>query len=146
MLFRSLALSSVAAAAEFVEREPNNRAGVYARHRIWGFENLLGRTMWEFTGDPDEPRFLIVAEAGHERRTPDPPRLVPPSEVEEELRERLILYGLLAEPESGEIVGVAIALQARDKDAALELVRDETQGFAVFPDVEVHDWEFGGRR
>jgi uncharacterized protein YciI len=42
-----LGLPSVDAAHEFVAREPNNRAGVYAEHSVWRFENLLGRTMWE---------------------------------------------------------------------------------------------------
>jgi uncharacterized protein YciI len=141
-----LGLSSVAAATEFVEREPNNRAGVYARHRIWAFENLLGRTMWEFTGDADEPCFLIFAQVGHDRSMPVPPCPVPPSGLGEGLRERLIVYGALAEPESGETVGVAVALQARDKDAALALLRDEAPGLEAFPSFEVHDWEFGGRR
>jgi YCII-related domain len=45
-----LGLPSVDAAHEFVAREPNNRAGVYADHFIWRFENLLGRTMWELSG------------------------------------------------------------------------------------------------
>jgi uncharacterized protein YciI len=141
-----LGLSSVAAATEFVEREPNNRAGVYAGHRIWSFQNLLGRTMWEFTGDADEPRFLILAEIGHDRKTSVLSRTVPPSELAEELRDRLIVYGTLADPESGEKVGVAIALQARDGGAALALLRVEAPGFDAFSCVEVHDWEFGGRR
>ena len=54
-------LPSVDAAHEFVAREPNNRAGVYAEHSIWRFENLLGRTMWEFRGASDEPKFMIIA-------------------------------------------------------------------------------------
>jgi len=141
-----LGLSSVAAANEFVEREPINRAGVYARHRIWTFENLLGRTMWEFTGDADEPRFLIVAQVGRDRGTIGPPHPVPPSELGEELREQLIVYGTLAEPESGAAVGVALALQARDKDSAMALLRVEAPWLEGFPRVEVHDWEFGGRR
>ena len=141
-----LGLSNAAAATEFVEREPNNRAGVYARHRIWTFENLLGRTMWEFTREADEPFFLIVAQLGRDRRTPVPPRATQPSELGEELRERLIVYGTLAEPESGEKIGVAIALQARDMDAALALLRDDAPVVDVLPRIEVHDWEFGGRR
>src|SRR5262245_21563767 len=63
-----LGLPSVAAATQFVEDEPNNRAGVYAEHRTWAFENLLGRTMWEFTGTPDEPRFLVIALATRDER------------------------------------------------------------------------------
>ena len=55
-----LALPSVDAAREFVALEPNNRAGVYEEHLVWRFENLLGRSMWEFSGQPAEPRFLII--------------------------------------------------------------------------------------
>jgi hypothetical protein len=55
-----LGLPSVDAAREFVAREPNNRAGAHADHFIWRFENLLGRTMWEFSGVADEPRFLVI--------------------------------------------------------------------------------------
>ena len=130
-----LGLPSVAAAREFVEREPNNRAGVYAEHRIWAFDNLLGRTMWEFTLEPDEPLFLVIA---HSAR-PSPPALGV------ELRDRLILYGTLAEPESGEMIGVAAALQAPGKDEAEALVRNGVTGLDAFPSIEVHDWEFGGR-
>ena len=49
-----LALPSVAAAREFVVLEPNNRAGLYSEHFIWRFENLLGRSMWEFSGQVAE--------------------------------------------------------------------------------------------
>jgi uncharacterized protein len=141
-----LALPSVAAANEFVEREPNNRAGVYADHRILGFENLLGRTMWEFTGEPDEPRFLVVAHSGHDQSEPVPWRPVRPVALGVELRERLIVYGALTEPESGETVGVAFALQAPDRHAAMALLRAGAPGLDAFRAVELHDWEFGGRR
>jgi uncharacterized protein len=125
-----LGLPSVAAATAFVEHEPNNRAGVYAEHRIWAFENLLGRTMWEFTRGADEPRFLVIAR-------PAPP--VPSASLGAELRERLILYGTLAEPDSGDVIGVALALQAPSREAVVQLLD-------AFPSIEVHDWEFGGRR
>src|SRR3954451_2105030 len=55
-----LVLPSVDAAREFVALEPNNRAGVYREHLAWRFENLLGRSMWEFSGRAAEPRFLII--------------------------------------------------------------------------------------
>src|SRR5262245_34985635 len=113
-----LALPSVAAANEFVEREPNNRAGVYADHRIRGFENLLGRTMWEFIAEPVEPRFLVVADSSDSRNAPVTWRPVPPAALGVELRERLIVYGTLTEPESGEAVGVAFALQAPGRNSA----------------------------
>ena len=37
-----LTLPDVDAAREFVGREPNDRAGLYAEHLVWRFENLLG--------------------------------------------------------------------------------------------------------
>ena len=55
-----LGLPNVDAAREFVAREPNNRSGLYVDHFIWRFENLLGRTMWEFSSVADEPRFLVI--------------------------------------------------------------------------------------
>jgi uncharacterized protein YciI len=141
-----LGLPSVAAATEFVEQEPNNRAGVYAEHGLWVFENVLGRTMWDFTVDAREPRFLVIAHAGHDQGTPVSPTAVPLVALGAELRERLIVYGTLSEPGSREAVGVALALQAPDRETAVALLREGASGFDVFPSIEVHDWEFGGRR
>lgn len=58
-----LGLPSVDAAREFVACEPNSRAGLYAERSVWPFENLLGRTMWQFPNPAGEPRFLVVARA-----------------------------------------------------------------------------------
>jgi uncharacterized protein YciI len=52
-----LGLPNIDAARTFVAREPNNRAGVYGEHLVWRFENLLGRTMWEFPNTADDPKF-----------------------------------------------------------------------------------------
>jgi uncharacterized protein YciI len=140
-----LGLPSVEAALEFVECEPNNQEGVYAEHRIWAFANLLGRTMWDFTGSADEPRFLVIARSGRGQGEPVSVP-VPPEAFQVDLRERLILYGGLAEPESGEMIGVALALQAPRKGVVKALLRDGAAGLDAFHKVEVHDWEFGGRR
>jgi hypothetical protein len=126
-----LGLPSVAAANEFVEREPNNRAGVYREHRIWAFDNLLGRTMWEFPGEADEPRFLVIAFR---------PLTIDPAASE------LILYGTLTEPDGADVVGVAAALQAPDRNAVVPLLASGTTLLDAPPGIEVHDWEFGGRR
>jgi uncharacterized protein len=134
-----LALPSVDAAREFVGLEPNNRAGVYGEHSIWRFENLLGRSMWEFLGQPAESRFLIIGRS-HLHRP------VSAETLPTELRERLIVYGALATLDGAEAVGVALALQAPDRVAVDALVGDERMGLAAFSDIEVHDWEFGGRR
>jgi uncharacterized protein YciI len=73
-----LALPSVDAAHEFVDREPNNRAGVYAEHSVWRFDNLLGRTMWESSGAVNEARFLIIARSHQSRKIETSRKPVPP--------------------------------------------------------------------
>jgi uncharacterized protein len=137
-----LGLPSVDAAHDFVACEPNNRAGVYAEHSLWRFENLLGRTMWEFSGAPDEPRFLVIARG--ERRPGGGP--MPLESLSAPLRERLILFGALSALDDAQPVGVALAVQARDRAALETLLEEERPGLAVFPELEIHEWEFGGRR
>ena len=66
-----LALASVVAARDFIALEPNNRAGVYGEHLVWRFENLLGRSMWEFSGQAAEQRFLIIGRSHLGRPTGD---------------------------------------------------------------------------
>jgi hypothetical protein len=134
-----LALPSVEAAREFVALEPNNRSGVYGEHLVWRFENLLGRSMWEFSGQPVEPRFLIIGRS-HLARP------VSADSLPEELLARLILYGALTTLDGAEPVGVALALQAPDREAVDALIEDERTGLGAFSEVEVHNWEFGGRR
>ena len=142
-----LGLPSVDAVHEFVAREPNNRAGVYAEHAVWRFENLLGRTMWEFSGAPDEPRFLIIARSRRGQTTArSGGRPVPPESLSAELRRRLILYGALSTLDGAGPVGVALAVQAGEREAVDALLGRGQVGLEAFPDSEIHDWEFGGRR
>ncbi len=119
-----LDLPSADAAREFVDNEPYNRAGLFADHVIRRFTNLLGRTMWEFPGGAvDDPRFLVIAHAPL-------PGLAP---------ERLIVHGELFMPDDARPAGVVMALQAPTRDAVAALLDQRV-------DVEIHDWEFGGRR
>jgi uncharacterized protein YciI len=130
-------LPSDEAARAFVDREPNDRAGVYDRHSIWRFDNLLGRTMWEYPRTSDEPKFLVVV------RSPTAP---PPLEsLSEELRERLILYGGLSTLE-GEPAGVGLALQAANREAVEALLAGSPFALDAGADIEIRNWEFGGRR
>jgi uncharacterized protein len=119
-----LGLPDLDAAQRFVADEPYNRAGLYEEHSIWVFDNLLGRTMWEFSGlDADEPRFLVIALGDSIERVPV---------------DRLILYGTLRAVPNGPPIGSALAIQAPTAAAARETVTAPGQ-------VEVYDWEFGGR-
>ena len=139
-------LSSVDAVHEFVAREPNNRAGVYAEHSVWRFENLLGRTMWEFAGAADEPKFLVIAHSHGGSETAARWRPVPLESLSTELRRQLIVYGALGNLDDATRVGVALAVQARDWHAVEALLEQGRAGLTAFPSIEIHDWEFGGRR
>jgi hypothetical protein len=114
-------LPSPEAAREFVEHEPYNRAGLYEHHTIHGFENLLGRTMWDFPLEPIEPRFLVIADA--DVRVPS---------------ELLIVHGRLLTLDDAAPAGVALALQVPSREAVAAAIADAR--------AEIHDWEFGGRR
>ncbi len=83
--------------------------------------------MWEFPGGSDDPRFLVIA------RLPD--FTAPASE-------RLIVHGGLLTPDDARPVGVVLALQAETREAVDALLRRGRSGV----DVEILDWEFGGRR
>ena len=121
-------LPSAAVAREFVEREPYNRAGLFEQHVIRRFENRLGRTMWEFRGGSDDPRFLVIAHlAAADALLPDFPD------------EDLIVHGELLTPDDARPAGWVAALQAPTREAVeATLGRGDT--------VEIFDWEFGGRR
>ena len=134
-----LALPGVAAAHEFVALEPNNRAGVYREHVVWRFENLLGRSMWDFSAPATEPRFLVVGRS--QLAGPAPAETLPA-----DLLERLILYGALTTLDAAEPAGVALALQAPSREAVEALMNDERTGLGALSEVEIHNWEFGGRR
>jgi uncharacterized protein len=122
-------LPSVDAAREFVEREPYNRAGLFGEHVIRRFNNLLGRTMWEFAGESGDPRFLVIA---HFR-----------ADFTALPRERLIVHGELLTPDEATPAGVALALEAPKREAVDTVLGAGPDGRL---DVEILDWEFGGRR
>lgn len=134
-------LESAEAAREFVEREPYNRTGLFEQHVIRRFNNLLGRTMWEFPEGFDEPRFMVMAHVAGEPapgvRLPDFTALA---------RQGLIVHGELLAPDEARQVGVALALQAPTRETVGTLLRDRLAGLDEHLDVEILDWEFGGRR
>ena len=131
-----LDLPSPEAAREFVEHEPYNRAGLFATHLVLRFENRLGRTMWEFPGDADEPRFLVIAQARAAAGED-----APPAGVTALAPERLIVHGALLTLDEARPVGAVLALHAPTRHAIDALIRVNERY-----DVQIHDWEFGGRR
>jgi hypothetical protein len=137
-------LPSAEAACEFVEREPYNRAGLFEQHLIRRFNNLLGRTMWEFPGRPADSRFLVIAHALAE--SGKHASAVPLPDLTSLAGERLIVHGELGTADEAMPVGVALALQAPARQAVEALLNHAQPRLAEHFDVEILDWEFGGRR
>jgi uncharacterized protein YciI len=111
------------AAREFVADEPYHRAGLFTEHRVWRFEDLLGRTMWDYDGPADQPRFLVLGLGAAHLDLPG---------------DRVIVRGRLRDLDADRPVGVLLAVQTAS--------RAELDTMLGRADLEVRDWEFGGRR
>jgi uncharacterized protein len=137
-------LPSAEAARAFVEREPYNSAGLYERHTIRRFVNLLGRTMWESPGGSADPRFFVIAQ-----RVPvagEHAPALPAPDFTDLPRERLIVHGDLLTPDDARPAGVAFALQAPTREAVGILVSNGRPRLDEYFELQIHDWECGGRR
>jgi uncharacterized protein YciI len=124
----------------FVEEEPYQRIGLFAEHAVWHFDNLLGRTMWEFSDVTEEPTYLVLVQDPSGEYQPAPVEDLSPA-----YRDRLVVYGALTTV-GGDPAGVALTLQAPSRDALDTWLTDPALGLSGSEQVEVHDWEFGGRR
>lgn len=134
-------LANAEVAQAFARNDPY-QAGLFSEHLIWRFENLLGRTMWDFTPRGDDLPFLVLAYGesdsqlpGHQQATPTP-----------SLASRLVVWGTLRSVPAQRPCGVALALVAPDVDVARSLIADEPAMLDGSPHKEIHAWEFGGRR
>ncbi|MFB9717108.1 YciI family protein [Planobispora longispora] len=127
-----LDLPDLAAARAFVFDEPNYQAGVYRDVMLRRWRNVLGRTMWDFPGGREGGNRYLVLGLGSGQAVD----LVPPTG-----RDELIAYGPLLSDDGATWLGTALLVRAPDPDAARAvLTLDRYAG------IEVHDWEFGGRR
>jgi uncharacterized protein YciI len=120
-----------AAARAFAFDEPNYQAGVYRDVLLRRWRNALGRTMWEFPGDPEKDNlYLVIGLGAGEAADLD----VPPGQDE------LIAYGPLLSDDDAAWLGTAALVQAPDPDQARAIL---THG--RYADIEVHNWQPGGR-
>ncbi|WP_157253337.1 YciI family protein [Nonomuraea typhae] len=125
-------LPDAAAARAFAFDEPNYQAGVYRDVLVRRWRNVLGRTMWDFPGGREGGNRYLVLGLG-EGEAAD---LVPAPG-----REELIAYGPLLSDDGGTWLGTAVLIRAPDPEAAQAVLTRER-----YASIEVHDWEFGGRR
>ncbi|MFD0683459.1 YciI family protein [Actinomadura fibrosa] len=125
-------LPDPAAARAFAFDEPNYQAGVYRDVLLRRWRNGLGRTMWDFPGGPTgSDRYLVLGFGAGRSADSD----VPPGTDE------LIAYGPLLSDDGGAWLGTAALVRAPDPDTARAVLSPDR-----YAGIEVHAWEFGGRR
>ncbi|GLZ80663.1 hypothetical protein Afil01_54700 [Actinorhabdospora filicis] len=126
------ALPDVDAARAFAFEEPGYQAGMYRDILIRRYENLLGRTMWEFPGDLDgEDRHFVLGLGEGE-----------PADTELPVNgDDLLAYGSLYSDDGTQWLGTAALVRAPDAEAARAILTAER-----YASIEVHPWTRGGRR
>ncbi|MER5552253.1 YciI family protein [Streptomyces sp. NPDC002793] len=125
-------LPDSAAARAFAFDEPNYQAGAYRDVLLRRWRNTLGSTMWDFPGGPTDGNRYLVLGLGE---GPAADLEVPETQAE------LIAYGPLLS-DSGDIwLGTAALVRAPDPDTARAVLTPDR-----YADIEVHNWQFGGRR
>lgn len=125
-------LPDPAAARAFAFDEPNHQAGAYRDVLVRRWRNMLGRTMWDFPGGPTEGNRYLVLGLGEG----------PAADLALSFdRDELVAYGPLLSDDGETWLGTAVLLRAPDPDTARAVLTADR-----YADIEVHDWEFGGRR
>ncbi|MEU8825229.1 YciI family protein [Streptomyces sp. NPDC048636] len=125
-------LPDPAAARAFAFDEPGYQAGVYRDVLVRRWRNMLGRTMWDFSGGRvGGNRYLVLGLGTGQGQD----LAVPPCQDE------LIAYGPLLSDDGTTWLGTAALVRAPDPATARAVLPS-----GPYADVEVHLWEFGGRR
>jgi uncharacterized protein YciI len=143
-------LPDAEAAQVFAFEEPYYRAGVFGEVLLRRWRNTLGRTMWDFEGDSrGDQRFLVI---GHGR-----PGMTAARDALLDRHRRhyveggylpcTIERGPLLSDDGTEWLGSAMLVELRDRAAVDAMLVDEPFVQAgLYAKVEVHRWQFGGRR
>ena len=124
-------LPDPASARAFAFDEPNYQAGAYRDVLLRRWRNTLGRTMWDFAGGRTGGDRYLVLGLGTGRAAD----LAPPRGEDE-----LIAYGPLLSDDGTTWLGTVALVRAPDADTARALLTPNR-----YADIEVHDWQFGGR-
>ncbi|MEU8250969.1 YciI family protein [Nonomuraea sp. NPDC048916] len=124
-------LPDPAAARAFAFDEPNYQAGVYRDVLLRRWRNVLGRTMWDFSGGRTGGNRYLVLGLGSGQAAD----LAVPANQDE-----LIAYGPLLSDDGETWLGTAVLVRAPDTDTARATLTPDR-----YADIEVHNWQFGGR-
>jgi uncharacterized protein YciI len=127
----------------FAYREPFYAAGAYEDVTIRRWQNLLGRTMWEYQANNDDPMFLILAHAA----SPMAGFAEAHRSFAAAHRNRTVVYGSVLAMDDGAWTGFVQILQMPSRAAVEKLVaEDPVIASPAIARHEIHRWCMGGRR
>jgi uncharacterized protein len=141
-------LADAEAARVFAEDDPLAKGGVFADVLVRRFENLSGRTMWPFAGDPKALRYLFVGEARPQAARDAAAAAAAAAAQRAWLvgaaqSGAVIVAGSLLATDGKAWAGAAMLLETPDPAAAAALLRDDPAA-GLYQTAVLRPWRFGG--
>ncbi len=133
------------AAWVFAHEDPLARGGVFEDVMVRRYANVLGRTMWQFNGDPKNPRFLCIGEARPGTSKPGRDLLGAQRAYlgHADRAAHVILFGPLLGADGETWEGTAMLLETPEIAAAEALVLGDPAS-KLYARAELRPWRFGG--
>lgn len=142
-------LPDAAGAHAFAYDEPFFKAGVFAEVMIRRWRNALGRTMWDFHGDPDHNRRFLIIGHGKPGMSATRDSLLDAHRayfIDNHYQERFIARGPLLSDDGADWIGSAMLIELPSRAAVEAMLADEPYvRNGLYEDIEIHPWRFGGR-
>ena len=135
------------AARVFAYDDPLAKGGVFEDIMVRRYHNVLGRTMWQFGGDPKNPRFLFIGEARHGSSGKIRDLLGAQRDYlsHTDHAAQVILFGPLLGTDGETWEGTAMLLETPDTVSAEALVQGDLAATSkLYARAELRLWRFGG--
>lgn len=142
-------LPDAAAAQVFAYEEPFYRQGVFAEVIIRRWRNALGRTMWDYHGDPEHNRRFLILGHGKPGMNQAREGLLDAHQsylLQPQYAPRFIVRGPLLSDDGTTWVGSAMLVEFPSREAVESMLAEEPYNRGgLYQSIEIHDWRFGGR-
>jgi len=132
------------AARVFAHEDPFAKGGVFEDIMVRRYHNVLGRSMWQFDGDPQNPRFLFIGQA-RPVTSEQGRQVLGAQRAYLDHAARVILHGPLLAEDGESWEGTTMLLETSDTAAAEALVLGDPAATAgLYGRTELRPWRFGG--
>lgn len=142
-------LPDAAAAQVFAYEEPYYRAGVFAEVIVRRLRNALGRTMWQYQGDPAHNRRFLIIGHGNPGMSQARDKLLDAHRtylLRPDHAPHFIARGPLLSEDGEDWIGSAMLVEFPSRAAVESMLADEPYNQAgLYREIEIHNWRFGGR-